>query len=283
MKRLILNAGSSGQKSCLYDFEQLPVDPLPPLWEGEIDWTVQSGMAAFQVETASGRRSHLKDRTHGASSPIFPCHFHRSCAILKKMRLSPKIIASPTRSLMMLHAKDIMTEAVLTIPASVTVAQAIALMQRQKVRSLIVVCPDEAVEYGIVTERDVVYKVLSTNTDPSTLLVREIMRQPCISVHPAMSIPEVSQLFADTAIQRAPVIEDGTLLGVISVTDLLMKMNVGEQKTVDTLSLRIQEALQHARIVCDQEDQVSRDCAVAWDIVEELQSEASHRRDRNKL
>jgi CBS domain-containing protein len=181
---------------------------------------------------------------------------------------------------MMLQVKDIMTEAVLTIPASVTVAQAIALMQQQKIRSLIVICPDEPAEYGIVTERDIVYKVLSAETDPATLLVRDIMRHPCISVHPEMSVPEVARLFADTAIQRAPVIEDGTLLGVISATDLLMKINVGAQKMVDTLSLRIQEALHHARIVCDREEQTSRECAVAWDIVEELQAEASHRRNR---
>lgn len=179
----------------------------------------------------------------------------------------------------MLRAKDIMTEAVLTIPATVTVAQAIALMQQQTVRSLIVICPDDAITYGIVTERDIVYKVLVTGTDPATLSVRDIMRHPCISVHPEMNLVDVAQLFADTAIQRAPVIEDGTLLGVISVTDMVLKMNVGNQAAVDTLSLRIQEALQHARVICGNPDeQVSRECAVAWDIVEELQAEASHRR-----
>jgi CBS domain-containing protein len=183
----------------------------------------------------------------------------------------------------MLKVKDIMTQEVLTIASSVTVAEAIALMQKTKVRSLIVICPDEAIEYGIVTERDIVYKVLSTNTDPTTLSVREIMRHPCISVHPEMSIPEVAQLFSDTAIQRAPVIEEGTLLGVISVTDILMKINVGTQPVVDTLSLRIQDALHHARLVCGhQEEQISRECAVAWDIVEELQAEASHRRTRER-
>lgn len=184
----------------------------------------------------------------------------------------------------MLKVKDIMTEEVLTIASSVTVAEAIALMQQKKVRSLIVICPNEPVTYGIVTERDIVYKVLSTNTDPATLTTREIMRQPCISVHPEMNIPEVAQLFADTAIQRAPVMEDGTLLGVISVTDILMKINVGKQQAVDTLSLRIQDALQHARIICgNQDEQISRECAVAWDIVEELQAEASHRRARETL
>jgi acetate kinase len=60
MKLLILNAGSSSQKSCLYDFDKLPAEPISPLWEGQIDWTVQDGMAAFQVATIQGKKfQHL--------------------------------------------------------------------------------------------------------------------------------------------------------------------------------------------------------------------------------
>jgi CBS domain-containing protein len=178
----------------------------------------------------------------------------------------------------MLKVKDIMTEGVLTILSTVTVAQAIALMQSKKIRSLIAICPDAPARYGIVTERDIVYKVMAVGTDPSTVKVGDIMRQPCIEVHPELNLQEVAQLFADSAIQRAPVIENGELLGIVSATDLVMKTDVGEQDAIDTLSLRIQEALSHARIVCDPEMQVSRECAVAWDIVEELQAEAAHRR-----
>ncbi|WP_404790256.1 CBS domain-containing protein [Altericista sp. CCNU0014] len=183
----------------------------------------------------------------------------------------------------MLKAKDIMTENVLTILSTVTVAQAIALMQDKKIRSLIAVCPDEPARYGIVTERDIVYKVMAVGTDPSLVKVGDIMRQPCIEVHPELNLQEVAQLFADSGIQRAPVIDRGELLGIISATDLVMKTDVGEQIAIDTLSLRIQEALNHARIVCDPETQVSRECAVAWDIVEELQAEAARRRAAAKL
>ncbi|MDJ0619819.1 MAG: acetate kinase [Calothrix sp. MO_192.B10] len=56
MKVLVLNAGSSSQKSCLYDLssEVLPEVPPHPLWEAEIDWTYQQGQAELKVKTAAG-------------------------------------------------------------------------------------------------------------------------------------------------------------------------------------------------------------------------------------
>jgi len=55
MKILVLNAGSSSQKSCLYQLgEELPDCPPKPLWEAKIDWTGKSGVADLKVETSQG-------------------------------------------------------------------------------------------------------------------------------------------------------------------------------------------------------------------------------------
>ena len=55
MKILVLNAGSSSQKSCLYELNDvLPDRPPPPLWEAQIDWNHREGVAELKVETASG-------------------------------------------------------------------------------------------------------------------------------------------------------------------------------------------------------------------------------------
>ncbi|MFM7426426.1 MAG: acetate kinase [Elainella sp.] len=57
MKILVLNAGSSSQKSCLYDIEDgSSTQPLKPLWEAQIDWTHQPGVAEIKIETAAGQR-----------------------------------------------------------------------------------------------------------------------------------------------------------------------------------------------------------------------------------
>lgn len=56
MKILVLNAGSSSQKSCLYALEKdaLPLQPPEPLWEAQIDWTHHQGMAELKVKTING-------------------------------------------------------------------------------------------------------------------------------------------------------------------------------------------------------------------------------------
>lgn len=56
MKILALNAGSSSQKSCLYEIAEnvLPDSSQPPLWEAQLDWTHQQGVAELKVETAHG-------------------------------------------------------------------------------------------------------------------------------------------------------------------------------------------------------------------------------------
>ena len=57
MKILVLNGGSSSQKSCLYELNNvLPDRPLQPLWEAQIDWTHQQGIAELKVKTAKGDR-----------------------------------------------------------------------------------------------------------------------------------------------------------------------------------------------------------------------------------
>ncbi|MDM9380155.1 acetate kinase [Chlorogloeopsis sp. ULAP01] len=56
MNILVLNAGSSSQKSCLYALRHdvLPSQPPEPLWEAQIDWTHQQGVAELKVKTATG-------------------------------------------------------------------------------------------------------------------------------------------------------------------------------------------------------------------------------------
>lgn len=56
MKILVLNAGSSTQKSCLYEINDIPSLPPAPLWEGKVDWSHHQGVAEIEVETATGEK-----------------------------------------------------------------------------------------------------------------------------------------------------------------------------------------------------------------------------------
>lgn len=122
----------------------------------------------------------------------------------------------------MLKAKDIMTTDVTTIQSTATVAEAMELMKSKSLRGLIAVPPSKEDAYGMISETDVVYKIKATGKDASQVKVADIMTKPCIVVNPDLSVDNVAQLFANTRIRRAPVIQE-KLLGIISVTDLLRK------------------------------------------------------------
>ncbi len=176
-----------------------------------------------------------------------------------------------------MKAADVMTKDVVTIRGSATVAEAVKLIKQKGLRSLIVDRRSDGDAYGIVTETDIIYKVAAYGIDPKQMRVYEIMTKPCIVVNPDLGVEYVARLFANTGIRRAPVIKD-TLLGVISVTDILSKSDFVENPKAVLLSDRIQAAIEEARQVCSQKGATSKECAAAWDVVEELEAEAAHQR-----
>ncbi len=176
-----------------------------------------------------------------------------------------------------MKASDIMNRDVATIRGSDTVARAISSMETKGVRALIVDRRDVSDAYGIVTETDIVYKVIAYGKDPKQVRVHEIMTKPCIVVNSDLGIEYVARLFANTGIHQAPVIRD-TILGVISVTDILTKGNLVEQPPAIRLEQRIEQAIAEARTACSTYGLKSKECVAAWDIVEELQAEAAHQR-----
>ncbi|MGK7947036.1 MAG: CP12 domain-containing protein [Microcystaceae cyanobacterium] len=176
-----------------------------------------------------------------------------------------------------MKAQEIMTKDVVTIRGVATVAEAVKLMRDKGIRCLIVERRHEEDAYGIITEADVVYKVTAFGKDPKAIRVYEIMTKPCIVVNPELSVEYVARLFAQTGIHRAPVIK-GDLLGVISITDILSKGDFIEKPKAVLLDEQIQKAVEEARRVCKEKGATSKDCAAAWDIVEELQAELSHQK-----
>lgn len=128
----------------------------------------------------------------------------------------------------MMKAEDIMTQDVVTVRGSATVADAVTLMKEKSLRGLIVEPRHESDPYGMVTETDVIYKVAAHGHDPKQMRVYEIMTKPCIVVNPELGVEYVARLFSQARIRRAPVIKGG-LLGIISVSDILKKSDFVEK------------------------------------------------------
>jgi CBS domain-containing protein len=181
----------------------------------------------------------------------------------------------------MMQAKDIMTQNVVTISGSATVAEAVKLMKDKGLRALIVEPRSDRDPYGMLTETDIVYKVAAFGNDPQTMRVYEIMTKPCITVSPDLGVEYVARLFANTKIRRAPVIE-GKLLGIISISDILRKSDFVEQPVQLYIEDRIEAARQDARAICAAKGDTSPECAAAWDVLEELQAAAAHKKTATK-
>ena len=124
----------------------------------------------------------------------------------------------------MLTVREIMARPVVVIRSSATVADAIWMMRSQYVRSLIIEQSDpDTTSYGILTEKDIVYNVIALNRDPSATPISDIMRYPCVYISPSATVQEAAQWLSMAGVHRAPVIEQGKLLGIVSVTDILDK------------------------------------------------------------
>ncbi|MFN7865556.1 MAG: CP12 domain-containing protein [bacterium] len=178
---------------------------------------------------------------------------------------------------MTMKAAEIMTTEVAKIKGSETVAKAVQLMREKNIRTLIVDRRHDEDAYGIITETDIVYKVVAFGQDPHKVRVYEVMSKPCIVINPDLGVEYVARLFANTGIRFAPVIK-GYLLGVITVSYILHKGNSVEKPRSLDLEAEIIKARDIDREVCAEKGGNSPDCAAAWDIVEELQAELAHQR-----
>ena len=77
---------------------------------------------------------------------------------------------------------------------------------------------------GIITERDIVRRVVAESKDPKTSMALDIMSKPLISVGPEATVYDASLIMTKYMIRRLPIIRDNTLLGIITSSDLARRM-----------------------------------------------------------
>ncbi len=123
----------------------------------------------------------------------------------------------------MATAREIMTADVITIDGSATVAEAVTKMKETGVRALVVERRDAGDAYGIVTQRDIVYSVFAAGEDAASVKVHEIFSKPLLVVNPDLDVKYVARLMANFGLSRAPVIFDGKVQGIVSVSDIVNK------------------------------------------------------------
>lgn len=122
-----------------------------------------------------------------------------------------------------IRVKDIMRTRFGRIDRRETVRTALSMMQDSNARALIVNPRDEDDELGIVVLADIAKLVLAKDKSPDRVNVYEIMSKPVIQVTPNMDIRYCARLFDRFGLERAPVVENGEILGIVSYHVLVLR------------------------------------------------------------
>lgn len=122
---------------------------------------------------------------------------------------------------------------VYSIEPTITVLEAISLMADKSVGALVVVEGEEVV--GIVTERDYARKIVLMERSSYNTDVRDIMTIDVITVHPGQSNEFCMGLMTEKRLRHLPVLEDGKLIGLVSIGDLVKDIISDQQSMIRQL------------------------------------------------
>lgn len=110
-----------------------------------------------------------------------------------------------------------------TVDGMNTVRGALDTMQRLDTKCLIVEKRHPDDEYGILLISDIARHVLGKDRAPERVNVYEVMAKPVVSVDPDMDIRYCARLFDKLGFTRAPVIDNGKVIGIVSFDDLVIR------------------------------------------------------------
>jgi CBS domain-containing protein len=120
---------------------------------------------------------------------------------------------------MSLKLADVMVEDVITVEDKATIKKAVELMNKHEIGCLIVVKKGKPA--GIVTERDMLKRILLEPRNPEKIRVNEIMSTPLIVGKPQMDIEDAVKLMFKRNIKKLPVADEDHLVGLVTLTDLV--------------------------------------------------------------
>ncbi len=121
--------------------------------------------------------------------------------------------------------RDWMSSPVVVVDPDSSVSYAMTLMRRRNIHSVVVDVSEKNPAYGIVTTTDVRDKIVAINRNPAETTVREIMSGPVVTGRAEWTLMECSQLMQKHKFHHLPIAdENGTLIGLISATDIFMSV-----------------------------------------------------------
>lgn len=123
--------------------------------------------------------------------------------------------------------------AVWSITPDATVYEAIQFIAEKGIGALLVKENDRVV--GLISERDYARKVILEGRSSRDTLVRDVMSADVVSVRPDQPVSDCMELMTDKRIRHLPVMQDGELLGLVSIGDLVKEVIAEQQFIIDQL------------------------------------------------
>jgi len=117
-----------------------------------------------------------------------------------------------------LKVEDVMVREVITIDEDATVKEAAEVMNKFEIGCLIAVRKKKAM--GIITERDLLKRVVADAKDATKTKVKDVMSSPLVVVEPSMDLEEAVKLMFQMKIKKLPVVDEKRLVGLVTLTDI---------------------------------------------------------------
>jgi len=128
-------------------------------------------------------------------------------------------------------ARDIMSSKMVSMESNVSAIDIAKIMEKNKVSSIIITKDQKPI--GIITERDLVSKIISQNKKPSDVKTTDIISSPLVVVSPLTPVDEVAEKMIDKKIRRVVVMDVDQPLGIITVTDFVKHLHKMLSDNVD--------------------------------------------------
>jgi CBS domain-containing protein len=115
--------------------------------------------------------------------------------------------------------RDIMARNVKTVRTDDSVIDAVVKMNKFRIGSVIVTNNGRPV--GIITERNILQRIVEPRLDPGSVRAKDVMSSPLITVDTNTAVEEAAQIMARKGIKKLPVVEGDKVVGIVSTSDIV--------------------------------------------------------------
>jgi signal-transduction protein with cAMP-binding, CBS, and nucleotidyltransferase domain len=117
--------------------------------------------------------------------------------------------------------KDIMNRDVVTVSPFATLRDALSLMKRHNLKSLVVEQQDPHDAWGLITYTNILKTIVAENGDIDLINVYDVCAKPAIGVGESLDVRHVASLMTDSTVKRVLVLDDNKLLGLVTMDDIV--------------------------------------------------------------